>query len=110
MDEICYETLHHRRDGSTYEVEIRLQLLRHETPPVFVAIARDITERSHFETLIRRQSLYDALTLLPNRTLFNERLTMALEDYQASTAPWRADAGRSGRFPAGDRQHGQGDG
>ena len=36
MDEICYETLHHRRDGSTYEVEIRLQLLRHETPPVFV--------------------------------------------------------------------------
>ncbi len=86
MDEICYETLHHRRDGSTYEVEIRLQLLRHETPPVFVAIARDITERSHFETLIRRQSLYDALTLLPNRTLFNERLTMALEDYQESNA------------------------
>jgi diguanylate cyclase (GGDEF)-like protein/PAS domain S-box-containing protein len=86
MDEICYETLHHRRDGSTYEVEVRLQLLRHETPPVFVAIARDITERSHFETLIRRQSLYDALTLLPNRTLFTERLTMALEDYQESNA------------------------
>jgi diguanylate cyclase (GGDEF)-like protein/PAS domain S-box-containing protein len=84
MDEICYETLHHRRDGSTYEVEIRLQLLRHETPPVFVAIARDITERSHFETLIRRQSLYDAVTLLPNRTLFGERLAMALEDDQAS--------------------------
>lgn len=84
MDEICYETLHHRRDGSTYEVEIRLQLLRHETPPVFVAIARDITERSHFETLIRRQSLYDAVTLLPNRTLFGERLGMALEDDQVS--------------------------
>jgi GGDEF domain-containing protein len=86
MDEICYETLHNRRDGSTYEVEIRLQLLRHETPPVFVAIARDITERSHFETLIRRQSLYDALTLLPNRTLFTERLAMALEDYRVSNA------------------------
>lgn len=87
MDEICYETLHHRRDGSTYEVEIRLQLLRHETPPVFVAIARDITERSHFETLIRRQSLYDAVTLLPNRTLFSERLAMVLEDDQSSKTP-----------------------
>jgi diguanylate cyclase (GGDEF)-like protein len=87
LDEICYETLHHRRDGSNYEVEIRLQLLRHETPPVFVAIARDITERSHFETLIRRQSLYDAVTLLPNRTLFSERLAMVLEDDQSSKTP-----------------------
>jgi diguanylate cyclase (GGDEF)-like protein/PAS domain S-box-containing protein len=86
MDEVCYETFHQRRNGSTYEVEIRLQLLRNETPPVFIAIARDITERSHFETLIRRQSLYDAITLLPNRTLFTERVTMALEDHQQSNA------------------------
>jgi diguanylate cyclase (GGDEF)-like protein/PAS domain S-box-containing protein len=80
MDEISYATVYQRRDGTTYHVEGRLQLLRNETPPVFVAIARDITERSHFETLIRRQSLYDALTLLPNRTLFTERLTLAVEE------------------------------
>ncbi|EWY39931.1 histidine kinase [Skermanella stibiiresistens SB22] len=80
MDEISYATVYQRRDGTTYQVEGRLQLLRNETPPVFVAIARDITERSHFETLIRRQSLYDALTLLPNRTLFTERLTLAVEE------------------------------
>ncbi|QQP87984.1 EAL domain-containing protein [Skermanella sp. TT6] len=82
MDEICFETFHQRRDGSTYEVEVRVQLLRNETPPVFVAIGRDITERSHFETLIRRQSLYDALTLLPNRTLFTERLSIAADERQ----------------------------
>jgi len=51
-DEIVYETLFRRRDGSTYPVEARLHLSDSETPPVFVAIARDITERKRSEAAL----------------------------------------------------------
>jgi len=44
-----FETVHQRRDGSTYPVEVRLQLSRSETPPVFVEIVQDITERRNVE-------------------------------------------------------------
>ncbi len=44
-----FETMHRREDGSTYPVEVRLQLSRAETPPVFVEIVQDITERRNVE-------------------------------------------------------------
>jgi diguanylate cyclase (GGDEF)-like protein/PAS domain S-box-containing protein len=40
---------------------------------------RDITERQRNEERIRYQASYDLLTALPNRMLFNERLSMALD-------------------------------
>jgi diguanylate cyclase (GGDEF)-like protein len=39
----------------------------------------DITDRKAAEELLRRRALYDALTGLPNRTLFLDRLTFSLE-------------------------------
>ncbi|MDN5200179.1 PAS domain S-box protein [Fulvivirgaceae bacterium BMA10] len=42
---VIFETYHKRKDGSTYPVEVRLQYSRSETPPVFVAVTLDITER-----------------------------------------------------------------
>ncbi len=47
--EIIFRTIHCRKDGSTYPVEVHLQLLHHETPPVFLAIVNDITERLQME-------------------------------------------------------------
>lgn len=44
-DEVAFSTIHRRKDGSTYPVEVRLDLLAEENPPVFVAIIQDITER-----------------------------------------------------------------
>ena len=41
---VVYETTHRRKDGSTYDVEARLQWMHHEKPPVFVVIAQDVTE------------------------------------------------------------------
>lgn len=44
-DQVTFETIHRRKDGSTYPVEVRVYLLATETPPAFVAVIQDITER-----------------------------------------------------------------
>ena len=49
QDRIVFETVHRRKDGSTYDVEIHLQLMQAEDPAVFVAIVQDITERKRAE-------------------------------------------------------------
>jgi diguanylate cyclase (GGDEF)-like protein len=53
-------------------------------------LVSDITELKRVERALRRQSLYDALTGLPNRTLLQERLDQATErragDLSASVA------------------------
>lgn len=43
--QVVFETMHKRKDGTHYPVEIRLQISDTETPPLFLAIAQDITER-----------------------------------------------------------------
>ncbi|GJL78898.1 MAG: hypothetical protein NPINA01_18870 [Nitrospinaceae bacterium] len=40
-----FETAYQRKDGSLYDVEIRLQLMHDENPPVYVAIIEDVTQR-----------------------------------------------------------------
>ncbi len=44
----------------------------------FYGTARDITERKKSERLIRFQAYHDLLTELPNRSLFNDRLKLAI--------------------------------
>lgn len=41
-------------------------------------MAQDITERKQAEAAIQQMAYYDILTDLPNRTLFNDRLTLEL--------------------------------
>jgi len=51
------------------------------TPPHFVGttgVARDITERKKAEETIAFQAFHDLLTQLPNRTLFTDRLELAV--------------------------------
>ncbi|WP_455210397.1 sensor domain-containing protein [Kaarinaea lacus] len=77
---IIFETIHQRRDGSVYPVEIRLQLSHSEVPPVFLANVQDITERKKAESHLQFLANYDSLTGLPNRSLFLDRLNMAMEN------------------------------
>lgn len=44
-DQVAFETIHRRKDGSTYPVEVRIHFLASEVPPAFVAVVQDITER-----------------------------------------------------------------
>jgi len=48
-NELIFETVHSRKDGTTYPVDVHLQLSRAETPFVFVAIILDITKRKAVE-------------------------------------------------------------
>ncbi|MUU79684.1 sensor histidine kinase [Winogradskyella endarachnes] len=47
-DKLIFETQHQRKDGSTYPVEIHLQLSILGNKKVFVAIILDITERKNY--------------------------------------------------------------
>lgn len=76
---LIYETSHRRKNGSTYPVEVRLQLSHSEVPPVYLANVQDITQRKKTEQRLTFLASYDSLTGLPNRSLFIDRLDMALE-------------------------------
>ncbi len=51
---VVFETVHQRKNETLYPVEIRLQLSQTETPPQFVAIIQDITERKKSEELFAK--------------------------------------------------------
>jgi diguanylate cyclase (GGDEF)-like protein/PAS domain S-box-containing protein len=52
---------------------------RNGEPARMAGSMSDITDRKHAEDLLRQRALHDALTGLPNRTLFLDRLGFALE-------------------------------
>ena len=52
-DHLVFDTLHQRKDGSTYPIHLRVHLAQDEEPQLFVAFATDLTEqRTHEQTLI----------------------------------------------------------
>jgi len=52
-DQILFETVHRRKDGSEYPVEVRLQLSSAGDTSAFVAIINDITRRRRAEQALR---------------------------------------------------------
>ena len=42
---VTLETIHKRKDGSTYPVETQIQIMHDQNPPILVAIVQDTTER-----------------------------------------------------------------
>lgn len=50
---ITFETRHQRKDGSQYPIEVRLQYVAEEEPPLFVALVLDLTERRRAEQATR---------------------------------------------------------
>ncbi len=68
-----------RRDGALFPQEISLTALEGGS---LVCVVRDITERTYAEEQIKHLAYHDALTGLPNRLLFKDRLTVALSHAQ----------------------------
>jgi PAS domain S-box-containing protein len=71
-DMVVFETTHRRKDGSTYPVQLRLQLNREETPPSFIAIVLDITLRQRREhELIEAKERAEEMNRLKSTILAN---------------------------------------
>ncbi len=60
-DRLRVEAFQRRKDGSTYPVEVRVQYVASEEPPVFVTIAQDITERRALESQLRQAQKMEAI-------------------------------------------------
>jgi diguanylate cyclase len=67
-----------RADGSRVPVEVLSREMDYKGERVRVAAVRDMTERKAAEAQIRFMATHDALTRLPNRTLFRDRLEQEL--------------------------------
>ncbi|MEV7085264.1 EAL domain-containing protein [Streptomyces sp. NPDC093085] len=74
------EKAFYRNDGTVLWTNLTLSLLRdHEGAPQYqLALMEDTTERRLLNLRLRYEATHDALTGLPNRTLFFERLEKTL--------------------------------
>ena len=52
-DQLTFETVHRRKDGTDYPIEVLLQLSRSGARPVFAAIVQDITARRRSQAALR---------------------------------------------------------
>jgi diguanylate cyclase (GGDEF)-like protein/PAS domain S-box-containing protein len=73
-----FEWLHKRKNGNVFPAEVCLTALTLSGQPRLLATVRDITERKVAGKRIQYLALHDALTGLPNRTLLQDRLAIAL--------------------------------
>lgn len=80
------DTVHRRSDGSRMDVHITSVTIERGDGKIRIATIQDMTERNEAlaralqsETQLAHDLLHDRLTGLPNRVLFNDRLTAAID-------------------------------
>jgi diguanylate cyclase (GGDEF)-like protein/PAS domain S-box-containing protein len=73
-----FETIYISRTGKKIIAEVNERPIEIEGKNAILSVARDITERKRTEQQLSYIATHDALTDLPNRVLFNDRLTLAL--------------------------------
>lgn len=74
-----------RLDGAGIDLEVSAGSVEWEGRPAIQVLLRDVGERKRAETEIWRHANFDALTKLPNRRLFRDRLAQAVKKAQRST-------------------------
>ncbi|MFC3339429.1 sensor domain-containing diguanylate cyclase [Paracandidimonas soli] len=74
------EKAYRRGDGSLLWVCEALSVVRnsHGKPKFLVAVTQDITARKELEERLSHDAMHDALTRLPNRVMFHDRLSKVL--------------------------------
>jgi diguanylate cyclase (GGDEF)-like protein/PAS domain S-box-containing protein len=74
----AHETMGKRKSGSLFPLEFVVSSVQIGSRHLFIATLRDISERKAHTDALEYQALHDALTGLPNRSLFGDRLRQAL--------------------------------
>jgi diguanylate cyclase (GGDEF)-like protein/PAS domain S-box-containing protein len=74
----AHETMGKRKNGSLFPLEFVVSSMQIGSRHLFIATLRDISERKAHTDALEYQALHDALTGLPNRSLFGDRLRQAL--------------------------------
>ncbi len=77
----------HRPGDGEIEVEVRGSPTQHRGKRAVIGTLLDVTERKQAEHRLLHTALHDALTGLPNRTLFMERLEYAIRRGERSAVP-----------------------
>ncbi|WP_190129075.1 putative bifunctional diguanylate cyclase/phosphodiesterase [Streptomyces mashuensis] len=98
-DRYRVEKPYYRSDGSVLWTDMSVSLLRDASgePRYQLAMMEDITERRRLHERLRYEATHDALTGLPNRALFFERLDRALApDGGEEGGPEESAGGRFG--------------
>ncbi|HEY1722820.1 MAG TPA: EAL domain-containing protein [Magnetospirillaceae bacterium] len=74
------DTRGHRKSGEAYSERLTVTGVRDDTGAItgYVAVTADVTQRRQDEERIRYQANFDSLTGLPNRSLFMDRLSLAV--------------------------------
>lgn len=77
----CFECIVTNKEGLKKNVEISVSLIKtvDGEPTGFRGVMRDITEHKKNEEIIAFMAFHDPLTGLPNRRLFDDRISVALE-------------------------------
>src|SRR5207244_2414567 len=104
-----YDTTRVRKDGTSVEVSITISpILDSQGRPIgATTIARDITARKRAEQQLLHEALHDALTDLPNRAYFVERVSQALgrlrrdRDYRFAVLFVALDGFTAGKYRLG---------
>jgi diguanylate cyclase (GGDEF)-like protein/PAS domain S-box-containing protein len=84
---ITLESLHRRKDGTTFPVEMTTNYVAFGDEEYGFAFARDITEKKQQETRAWEQANYDMLTRLPNRRLLQDRLSQEIKKAHRTGLP-----------------------
>lgn len=80
IDHFRVEAVQKRPDGQTVYIDLSMSMVRDRTgrPQFIIGVGVDITERRRLADRLWYEARHDALTGLPNRTLFYEHLTAIL--------------------------------
>jgi diguanylate cyclase (GGDEF)-like protein/PAS domain S-box-containing protein len=79
-ESIKVELLNYRKDGTNFWNEFEIVPVADDSGCYthWVSVQRDVSERKKLEKQLFQLAFYDSLTGLPNRRLFNDRLTQAI--------------------------------
>jgi len=72
------ESRHRHRDGTVFQVEVRIGAIETAGRQRLLSLARDVTERRELQNYVEHLAFHDPLTDLPNRAMFNRHLSHAL--------------------------------